>query len=197
MDTTEPGPAHVHIDKQSPHAYRTLVAVATAVSKTAAEAGLSPALVELINTRVSLINGCPSCLEIHHRRAVKAGVTDKQLATLRAWRDTELFSERTGRAAARRDHHDAARPRHRRTRICKGASGTERRRDFRRDLGGHRDQRLQPGVDPESAPGAPPGTGCPRCPPAAGPAAPTRAAPAAAPRPEPRRPTMRTFLLRA
>ena len=39
MDTTEPGPAHVHIDKQSPHAYRTLVAVATAVSKTAAEAG--------------------------------------------------------------------------------------------------------------------------------------------------------------
>ena len=94
MDTTEPGLAHVHIDKQSPHAYRTLVAVATAVTKTAAEAGLSPALVELINTRVSLINGCPSCLEIHHRRAVKAGVTDKQLATLRAWRDTELFSEK-------------------------------------------------------------------------------------------------------
>ena len=100
MDTTEPGLPHVHIDKQSPHAYRALVAVATAVTKTAAEAGLPPALVELINTRVSLINGCPSCLEIHHRRAVKAGVTDKQLATLPAWRDTELFTEQE-RAALR------------------------------------------------------------------------------------------------
>ena len=85
---------HVHIDKQSPDAYKSLVGVSTAVAATAREAGLSRGLVELVNVRVSQLNGCPSCLEVHHRRAVTAGVTDKQLATLSVWRDTELFDER-------------------------------------------------------------------------------------------------------
>jgi AhpD family alkylhydroperoxidase len=69
---------HIHIDKQSPAAYRSLVGVSTAVAKTARDAGLSRSLVELVNVRVSQVNGCPSCLEVHHRRAVAAGVTDKQ-----------------------------------------------------------------------------------------------------------------------
>jgi AhpD family alkylhydroperoxidase len=85
---------HLHIDKQSPEAYTSLVAVSTAVANTAKKAGLSRRLVELVNVRVSQINGCPSCLEVHHRRAVTAGVTDKQLATLSVWRDTELFDVR-------------------------------------------------------------------------------------------------------
>ena len=85
---------HVHIDKQSPDAYTSLVGVSTAIVGTAKAAGLSRTLVELINVRVSQINGCPSCLEVHHRKAVTAGVTDKQLATLSVWRDTELFDER-------------------------------------------------------------------------------------------------------
>jgi AhpD family alkylhydroperoxidase len=85
---------HVHIDKQSPDAYKSLVGVSTAIVGTAKDAGLSRTLVELINVRVSQINGCPSCLEVHHRKAVTAGVTDKQLATLSVWRDTELFDER-------------------------------------------------------------------------------------------------------
>ena len=63
-------------------------------SAAAKEAALPRTLVELVNVRVSQINGCPTCLEVHHRRAVAAGVTDKQLATLPVWRDTELFDER-------------------------------------------------------------------------------------------------------
>jgi AhpD family alkylhydroperoxidase len=84
---------HVHIDNQSRGAYKALVGVSTAVAKTAREAGLTRCLVELVNVRVSQINGCPSCLEVHHRRAVAAGVTEKQLATVSVWRDTELFDE--------------------------------------------------------------------------------------------------------
>lgn len=84
---------HVHIDKQTPQSYRALVAVAAAVTKSARLAGLPRRLTELVNVRVSQINGCPSCLEVHHQRAVAAGVTDKQLATLSVWRDTELFDE--------------------------------------------------------------------------------------------------------
>jgi AhpD family alkylhydroperoxidase len=85
---------HVHVDKQTPDAYHALVAVATAVTKAAREAGLSRILTELVNVRCSQINGCPSCLEVHTTRAAAAGVTDKQLATLSVWRDTELFDER-------------------------------------------------------------------------------------------------------
>jgi AhpD family alkylhydroperoxidase len=84
---------HIHIDKQSPEAYQALVGVSTAVARTAHNAGLPRMLVELVNVRVSQLNGCPSCLEVHNRRAVVAGVTDKQLATLSVWRDTELFDE--------------------------------------------------------------------------------------------------------
>lgn len=92
--------AHVLIDKQSPQAYKAMVGVSLAVAAEAKEAGLSRAVVELINIRVSQINGCPSCLEIHYRRAENAGVSAKKIATLSVWRDTDLFDDRE-RAALR------------------------------------------------------------------------------------------------
>jgi AhpD family alkylhydroperoxidase len=85
---------YVHIDKQTPQVYRSMVGVATAVAKAAEEAGLSRSLVELVNIRVSQLNGCATCLDVHHRKALEAGVTDKQLSTLSVWRDTELFDDR-------------------------------------------------------------------------------------------------------
>lgn len=85
---------HVHIDKQSPSAYKALVGVSTAVTALAKDTGLPRTLVELVNVRVSQLNGCPSCLDVHYRRATDAGVTAKQLATLSVWRDTELFDDR-------------------------------------------------------------------------------------------------------
>jgi AhpD family alkylhydroperoxidase len=84
----------VHIDKQSPKAYKALIGVSTTVTALAEETGLSRGLVELVNVRVSQLNGCASCLDVHYRRADEAGVTAKQLATLAVWRDTELFDER-------------------------------------------------------------------------------------------------------
>ncbi|WP_422741953.1 carboxymuconolactone decarboxylase family protein [Mycobacterium sp. WMMD1722] len=88
------GTRRIHIDKQSPKAYKALVGVSTTVTALAEEAGLSRSLVELVNIRVSQLNGCASCLDVHHRRADEAGVTAKQRATVSVWRDTELFDER-------------------------------------------------------------------------------------------------------
>jgi AhpD family alkylhydroperoxidase len=85
---------HVHVDEQTPGAYHAMVTVATAVTKSAREAGLPRSLTESVNVRVSQINGCASCLEVHNARAAAAGVTDKQLACLSVWRDTELFDDR-------------------------------------------------------------------------------------------------------
>jgi AhpD family alkylhydroperoxidase len=84
----------LHIDKHSPDAYKALVGVSTSVTSLAKSAGLERKLIELINVRVSQINGCPSCLDVHVRRANGAGATVKQLATLTVWRDTELFDDR-------------------------------------------------------------------------------------------------------
>lgn len=90
----------IYLDKQSPAAYRELLRTADAVRATAAEAGLDRVLVELVNLRVSQLNGCASCLDVHTRAALRAGETNRRLGVLAAWRDTELFTPRERAALA-------------------------------------------------------------------------------------------------
>src|SRR5690606_33928650 len=49
--------------------------------------------VELLNVRVSQINECAFCLNLHRRLAIEAGEEDRRLVVLPAWRETELFSD--------------------------------------------------------------------------------------------------------
>ncbi|MFD7014142.1 carboxymuconolactone decarboxylase family protein [Streptomyces sp. NPDC059928] len=88
----------IFIDKQSPKAHHALVQTSEAVRAVAAEAGLDRTTVELINLRVSQINGCAYCLDVHTRAALRAGETTQRLGVLAAWRDTQLFTP-TQRAA--------------------------------------------------------------------------------------------------
>jgi AhpD family alkylhydroperoxidase len=88
----------IFIDKQSPKAFHALVQTSEAVRAVAAEAGLDRPLVELIDLRVSQINGCAYCLDIHTKAALRAGESTQRLGVLAAWRDTEVFSP-TERAA--------------------------------------------------------------------------------------------------
>ncbi|MGV9557844.1 carboxymuconolactone decarboxylase family protein [Streptomyces sp. NPDC003401] len=82
----------IFIDKQSPKAYHALLQTSEAVRATAAEAGLERTVVELVNLRVSQLNGCAFCLDLHTRAALRAGESTRRLGVLAAWRDTELFS---------------------------------------------------------------------------------------------------------
>ncbi|MFG3030064.1 carboxymuconolactone decarboxylase family protein [Streptomyces sp. NPDC048253] len=82
----------IFIDKQSPKAYHALVQTSEAVRATAADAGLERTVVELINLRVSQLNGCAFCLDLHTRAALRAGEDTRRLGVLAAWRDTDLFS---------------------------------------------------------------------------------------------------------
>ncbi|MFD8868482.1 carboxymuconolactone decarboxylase family protein [Streptomyces sp. NPDC059590] len=90
----------VFIDKQSPQVYSAMVQTAEAVRATAAEAGLDRQLVELVNLRVSQINGCAFCLNLHTKAALRAGETAQRLGVLAAWRDTEVFTPRERAALA-------------------------------------------------------------------------------------------------
>ncbi|MEU6623887.1 carboxymuconolactone decarboxylase family protein [Streptomyces litmocidini] len=95
-----PADGRIYVDKQSPKAYHALVQTADAVRATAAEAGLDRILVELVNLRVSQLNGCAYCLDVHTRAALRAGETTRRLGVLPAWRDTELFTDRERAALA-------------------------------------------------------------------------------------------------
>ena len=55
---------------------------------------LEPALIELVLMRVSQINGCAYCLDMHSKDARAAGETEQRLYMLPAWRETKAYSER-------------------------------------------------------------------------------------------------------
>lgn len=84
----------LRIDEQSPQAYRAQVSAAFAAKQAAAAAGLDRRLIELVNVRVSQLNGCARCLDVHTRAAREAGETEQRLGVLAAWRDAALYTER-------------------------------------------------------------------------------------------------------
>ena len=66
-----------------------------ALGKQVHDAGrLEPALIELVLMRVSQINGCAYCLDMHSKDARAAGETEQRLYVLPAWRETRLFNPR-------------------------------------------------------------------------------------------------------
>lgn len=85
--------APLYLDRQDPTVYQAMRAWADDLARVQRELGVDPKLVELVNLRVSQINGCHFCLDVHSRRARAAGETDRRLVVLRAWRETELFTE--------------------------------------------------------------------------------------------------------
>ncbi len=80
--------------------YRKMVRAAVASRKASRAAGLDTALIELVNVRVSQLNGCVACLSAHVPAARKAGVPQQRLDLLPAWRDLDGFTE-VERAALR------------------------------------------------------------------------------------------------
>lgn len=83
-----------YIDKAVPEAWQSAQRFSTSVREAAALRGLSEQESELIKVRVSQLNGCAFCLDLHSREARQAGVTQQQLDLLPAWRETDLYGER-------------------------------------------------------------------------------------------------------
>ncbi len=65
------------------------------------QAGLPARLVDLVYLRVSQINGCAYCLDMHSRDLLKGGLSPEKLALVQVWREaTELFDAREQAALA-------------------------------------------------------------------------------------------------
>src|SRR5688572_7540905 len=66
------------------------------------KSGLDLKLLELLKYRVSQINGCAYCLDMHHKEAINMGETQLRLYSLVAWKDCSYYTnkERTALAFA-------------------------------------------------------------------------------------------------
>ncbi len=62
--------------------------------------GLDHGLLELVKTRVSQINGCAFCIDMHTKDARAGGETEQRLYALAAWRETPFYSARERAALA-------------------------------------------------------------------------------------------------
>ena len=72
----------------SPEAYQGLAATKKALEASSLGAGL----IELVYLRISQINGCAFCLEMHSKALRKSGVAQSKLDALAGWRVSAHFT---------------------------------------------------------------------------------------------------------
>ena len=82
--------------KAAPTAQAALLAMGNA----AEESGLDKEIVELAKLRVSQINNCAVCLQIHLNVSRKHGIAQEKLDLVATWQEAGIFSERECAALA-------------------------------------------------------------------------------------------------
>jgi AhpD family alkylhydroperoxidase len=75
-----------------PEAYQVLTALHETVAKAVVSAGLDDGFVELVRLRVSQINGCVLCTDLHSRLARSFGEPDERLDLLAVWPEAPCYS---------------------------------------------------------------------------------------------------------
>jgi AhpD family alkylhydroperoxidase len=76
--------------KTNSDAYRAMLGV----EKYLAKCRIEKSLRELIKLRVSQINRCAYCIDMHWKDARAAGESEQRLYSVSAWRETSFYSER-------------------------------------------------------------------------------------------------------
>jgi AhpD family alkylhydroperoxidase len=82
--------ARLRSAQAAPGAYKAMLQLQEYVNK----CGLESSLITLIQTRVSQINGCAFCLDMHTIDARAEGESEQRLYLLPAWREAPFYSER-------------------------------------------------------------------------------------------------------
>ena len=81
----------INYAKVSPEGFKALGGVYVSIQKS----GLPKQLVDLVFLRVSQINGCAYCIDMHSRDLLKGGVTPDKLVLVPVWHDAgDVFSTR-------------------------------------------------------------------------------------------------------
>ncbi|HEY7122394.1 MAG TPA: carboxymuconolactone decarboxylase family protein [Ktedonobacterales bacterium] len=88
--------ARLNYPKAAPGAYKAMLGLESYVN----ECGLEPTLLDLLRLRVSQINGCAYCIDMHWKDLRARGEEEQRLYMLNAWRESSLYSERERAALA-------------------------------------------------------------------------------------------------
>lgn len=87
---------HIDYTATAPEGFKAMVGLETYVRRSGFEHGF----LELMKTRVSQINGCAYCIDMHTKDARAGGESEQRLYALPAWRETPFFSARERAALA-------------------------------------------------------------------------------------------------
>ena len=96
VQRSEPMQTRLDVEKIAPNAMK----IMRRLEEYVRNSGLEPALLELIRTRASQINGCAYCLHMHAHDARVRGETETRLYLLNAWRESPLYNDRERAALA-------------------------------------------------------------------------------------------------
>jgi AhpD family alkylhydroperoxidase len=81
--------------KAAPEVFQAMLALSAVVQKS----GLPAGLVDLVHYRVSQINGCAYCLDMHSKDLRARGETEQRLYMISAWREMPHLYDARERAA--------------------------------------------------------------------------------------------------
>ena len=93
---SDPRISYQDFAKLAPAAQAALLAMGKAVEET----GLDKQLVELVKLRVSQINNCAFCLQIHLNVSRRLGVPQEKLDLVATWQEAGIFSDKECAALA-------------------------------------------------------------------------------------------------
>ena len=82
--------ARINFAKLNPGGYKVMYGFGAYLAKSS----LGKNLIDLISLRVSQINGCAYCLDMHWKDLKAAGESDQRMYSLDAWQETTYYSER-------------------------------------------------------------------------------------------------------
>jgi len=85
----------------APDAVKAIMGLETYLARQSrSEEGVDKPLMELVKIRVSQLNQCAFCIDMHTKDARALGETEQRIYALSAWRETPFFSDRERAALA-------------------------------------------------------------------------------------------------
>jgi AhpD family alkylhydroperoxidase len=93
-------PVRLDFDAHADGFARALAHLDRAATKELDRADFDPRLRELVRIRVSQLNGCAYCIDMHTKDARAIGETEQRIYALPAWRETPFYTGRERAALA-------------------------------------------------------------------------------------------------
>ena len=99
-DTVTQIPVRLDFDAHADGFARAMAHLDRAATKELDRVDIDPRLRELVRIRVSQLNGCAYCIDMHTKDARAIGETEQRIYALPAWREAPFYSNRERSALA-------------------------------------------------------------------------------------------------